>query len=226
MAAVVLVLAVVVFGAFAVLTGLPPAVAAIDVGCALMVLALVLTTWTVARARREIPMLPDRLAFRDPFSRLTLGASTAVFLVLATGPLVADAGSIARCVGWPMYGVVVGAAEVGSALPTARRALGVMAAVLIVSVAVQAWRLHRGNAAIRRGAMILTVLFAGEAAIGALIHAHGFTLLYGTLYVAAAVGVWALLVVLAVRASADAGTPRERREGMVRAAPTAVGSGS
>src|SRR5512137_1946521 len=46
--AVALVLAVVVFGAFAVLTGLPPLVAAVDVGCALTVLALVLTTSVVA----------------------------------------------------------------------------------------------------------------------------------------------------------------------------------
>src|SRR5512139_1178297 len=69
--AVALVLAVVVFGAFAVLTGLPPIIAAIDVGCALMVLALVLTTSVVARARRTHPGMPDRLAFRTPFAVLT-----------------------------------------------------------------------------------------------------------------------------------------------------------
>jgi heme A synthase len=163
-----------------------------------MVLALVLTTWAVACARREDPNLPDRLALCGGFAQLPLSASIAVFLVLASGPLVADVGSVARCVGWPLYGAVAGAAEVGSALPTVRRALGAVAAALIVFVAIQAWRLHRRNATIRRGATLLTIAFAVEAAVGALMLVHGFTMLYGVLYAAAAVGVWALLVVLAV----------------------------
>ena len=199
--AVALVLAVVVFGAFAVLTGLPPIIAAVDVGCALMVLALVLTTWAVARARRDDPALPDRLTFRAPFATLTLAALTAVFLVLISGPLVADVGSIARCVGWPLYGAVPGAAEVSGILPPVRRALGITAAVLIVAVVIQAWRLHRGDAAILRGATALAIALLIEATVGMLMPAHDFTMLYGVLYVAAAAGVWALLVVLAALAA-------------------------
>lgn len=209
--AVALVLAVVVFGAFAVLTGLPPIVAAIDVGCALTVLALVLTTWTVARARRADPGLPDRVTFRAPFARLTLSALTAVFLVLVSGTLVADVGSIARCVGWPLYGAVAGAAEVGGILPPVRRALGLIAAVLIVAVAIQAWRLYRRNAAILCGAAALAVAFLVEATIGALMAANGFTLLYGVGYVAAASGVWALLVVLSVLAATTPDTFQPQR---------------
>ena len=209
--AVALVLAVVVFGAFAVLTGLPPIVAAVDVGCALTVLALVLTTWTVARARRADPALPDRVTFRAPFARLTLSALTAVFLVLVSGTLVADVGSIARCVGWPLYGAVAGAAEVGGILPPVRRALGLIAAVLIVAVAIQAWRLYRRNAAILRGAAALAIAFLVEATIGALMAANGFTLLYGVGYVAAASGVWALLVVLSVLAATAPDTSQPQR---------------
>ena len=207
-AAVALVLAVVVFGAFAVLTGLPSIVAAIDVGSALMVLALVLTTWVVARARRDDPALPDRLAFRTPFARLMLSALIAVFLVLVSGRLVADVGSISRCVGWPLYGAVSGAAEVGGALSAARRALGAAAAVLIVAVVIQAWRLHRGRTDIVRGAATLAAAFVVETAVGALMQAHGFTMLYGVLYVAAAAGVWASVVVLAVLAAAAPDTSR------------------
>jgi len=209
--AVALVLAVVVFGAFAVLTGLPPIVAAVDVGCALTVLALVLTTWTVARARRADPALPDRVTFRAPFARLTLSALAAVFLVLVSGTLVADVGSIARCVGWPLYGAVAGAAEVGGILPPVRRALGLIAAVLIVAVAIQAWRLYRRNAAILCGAAALAVAFLVEATIGALMAANGFTLLYGVGYVAAASGVWALLVVLSVLAATAPDTSQPQR---------------
>jgi heme A synthase len=201
-AAVALVLAVVVFGAFAVLTGLPPIIAAVDVGAALMVLALVLTTWAVARARRDDPALPDRLTFRTPFARLTLSALTAVFLVLVSGPLVADVGSIARCVGWPLYGAVEGAAEVGGALSPVRRTLGVTAAVLIVAVMIQAWRLHRRHTAILRGATALAIALLVEATVGTLMPARGFTMSHGVFYVAAAAGVWASLVVLAVLAAA------------------------
>jgi heme A synthase len=199
--AVALVLAVAVFGAFAVLTGLPPIVAAIDVGCAFTVLALVLTTWVVARARRDDPALPDRLAFRTPFARLTLSALTAVFLVLVSGPLVAGVGSLARCVGWPLYGALSGAAEIGGALPPVRRALGAAAGLLIVAVVVEAWRRHRGQTAIYRAATTLAIAFLVEITVGALMPARGFTMLYGVLYVAAAAAVWAVLVVLAVLAA-------------------------
>jgi heme A synthase len=209
--AVALVLAVVVFGAFAVLTGLPPVVAAVDVGSALMVLALILTTWEVARARRDDPALPDRLTFRAPFARLTLSALTTVFLVLVSGPLVADVGSIARCVGWPLYGAVAGAAEVGGILPAVRRALGVTAAVLIFAVLIQAFRLHRRHAAIVRGAAALAMAVVVEATIGTLMATRGFTLICGVGYAAAAAGVWALLVVLAVLAAMAPDGPTAQR---------------
>jgi heme A synthase len=199
--AIVLVLAVVVFGAFAVLTGLPPLIAAVDVGCALTVLALVLTTSVVARARRTHPGMPDRLVFRTPFAVLTLSAAATVFLVLIGGPLAADVGSLARCLGWPLYGPVAGAAEVSGAYPPVRRALGGLAALLIVAVVVQAWRVHREDADILRGATALAIAFLTEATVGTLMPARGFTMLYGVLYGAAAAGVWATLVVLAVLAA-------------------------
>lgn len=206
--AVALVLLVAVFGAFAVLTGLPPIVAAIDVGSALTVLALVLTTWSVACARRDNPALPDRLAFRTPFARLTLAALLTVFLVLIGGPLVADVGSIARCVGWPLFGAIPGAAEVGGALPTLRRALGIVAAVLVVAVVIRARRGHREKPAILRGATVLAVAFLAEAVVGILMTAHGFAMLYGVLYAAAAAGVWSALVVLAVWSAAVPDRPQ------------------
>lgn len=198
--AVGLALAVSVFGAFAVLTGLPPAVAAVDVGCALLVLALVVATWAVASVRHRHPALPDRLALRAPVARLGLAALIAVFLVLVSGVLVADVGSIARCVGWPLYGAVGGAGEVGTLLPPARRLLGLLAAGLIVAVVVQAWRLAPGHPPIRRAAAALALALLAEAALGVLMAVHGFSLASGVLYTAAASGVWTLLTLLTVLA--------------------------
>jgi len=207
-AAVALTLAVVVFGAFAVLTGLPRPVAAIDVGCALLVLALVLTARGVAQARSDDPDLPDRLSLRDALARLTLASLAAVYLLLVSGVLVADVGSIARCLGWPLYGAVAGAAEVGAVLPPLRRALGVVAAGLIAAVVVEAWRGPRAGAAssaIRRTATALALVLLAEAATGALVVAQGFSLALGSFHVAAAVGVWALLGALLVETATARG---------------------
>jgi cytochrome c oxidase assembly protein subunit 15 len=200
-----LVLAVVVFGAFAVLTGLPPAIAAVDVGSALMVLALVLAAWAVAGARRHDPGLPDRLSFRDPFARLALGALVATFLVLVSGVLVADVGSIARCLGWPLYGLVAEAAEVSGALAPARRVLGGVAAVLIAALVIHAWRTRRGHAAILGAATGAGLLVLAEATVGLVMHALGFNMLLGGMYVAAAVGIWGLLVVTTILAALPSG---------------------
>jgi heme A synthase len=176
-----------------------------------MVLALVLTTWVVARARSAQAALPDRLTFRTPFAMLTLSALAAVFVVLISGPLAADVGSLARCVGWPLYGAVAGAAETAGAVPPLRRALGVTAAVLIVAVVFQAWRQHRRNSAILCSATVLAIAFLVEATVGTLMAAHGFTMLFGVLYSAAAAGVWAMLVLLAVLAATPPGVPDGER---------------
>src|SRR5512143_2308356 len=64
--------AVITFGAFAVLTGLPPALAALDLGSALLVLALMTTATVVAFARRADRVSVGPISFRDPFAKLAL----------------------------------------------------------------------------------------------------------------------------------------------------------
>ena len=61
-----LVFAVIVFGAFAVLTGLSPSVAAIDFGAALMVLALMVVASVVAWFCPCNPMISIKISFRNP----------------------------------------------------------------------------------------------------------------------------------------------------------------
>ena len=199
--AVGFVLAVVVFGAFAVLTGLSPAVAAIDVGSALMVLTLVLTAWTVASARLDDRVLPDRLSLRAPFARLALGTLCAVYVVLVSGVLVAEVGSLARCLGWPQYGTGIEAREVPGSFPLIRRAFGGLAGILILTTLLRAWRAQ--DARTLRAAACAAVLFLAEVAIGVLMQALGFTMILGALYAMAAVGILGFLVVVAVRAGME-----------------------
>jgi heme a synthase len=187
-------LAVVVFGALAVLRGLPRGVAAVDVGSALVVLALMVTATTAAFARRGDPDLPDRFSIRD--ARLALGASVAVFVVLVSGVLVAGAGSLTRCLGWPMWGIL------SNDLPgwpqAARLLVAVSASVLIVAVVVQAWHTQRMHVAQRRVATAAGVLFLVEMAAGVLMLASGFAILLLVIAVAAVAALWGLLVGLVV----------------------------
>ncbi len=75
LAACVLVVEVSYFGALAVLRGLAPGWAAVDVGSALLVVALMVTAAVIAHTRRLNPSLPDRLNFRSPFARLAMSRS-------------------------------------------------------------------------------------------------------------------------------------------------------
>jgi heme A synthase len=194
--AVLLALVVSVFGAFAVLTGLPPILAATDLGCALLVLALVAATWGAAWSRRHHPAPLDRLRFRTPAARLTLAALAASLLVLLSGIFTAEPGSIARCVGWPLYGPVAGAAEAGRLLPLARRVLGLAAAALIVAALVRAWGLPSDHGPIRPVVAAAALALAAEAGLGAFLVVQGFSLAAAALYTAAASGLWALLALL------------------------------
>ena len=197
--AVLLALAVVVFGAFAVLTGLPPAVAAVDLGSALMVLALMVTATVVAVSRRHNPALPDRLSFQTPFARLALLTLMLVFIILVSGVLVAESGtSIVRCLGWPLYS---GVSFSQGGWPSLLRHLGAtVAGVLIIGVVIQAWRMQRDRFAIFRTAIGLGTVFVAEIIVGLLLPVANFTIFLLIAYVALAAFLWVLLVALAVQA--------------------------
>jgi cytochrome c oxidase assembly protein subunit 15 len=198
--AVAFTFAVIVFGAFAVLTGLPPALAAVDLGSALIVLALMVIATVSAFAQRDNPMLADSLSFRKPFARLVLWTAGAVFFVLVSAVLVAESGSLVRCLGWPLYDEPLLLDGLRGWLLLARRLVAGAAAILIFAIVIQAWRTQRGQAGIVRVATLVGVLFLVEAISGILIRTSGFAPYLLVPYVAAAAGLWALLVVLVMQA--------------------------
>jgi cytochrome c oxidase assembly protein subunit 15 len=191
--AIVFLIAVIIFGAMVVLRGLEPGLAALDLGSALIVLALVLTTTVVAERRQEEPTLPDRLSFESGLALPALGTLVAVFVVLVSGVLVAEEGSVVRCLGWPLDG--------GLDLAGVRSLLGGGAGLLVIIVVVRAWRLPARPKAIRATATAMGITFAIEIGIGALIVMLGFSIWLHVLYAATATALWALLVVLTVRAA-------------------------
>lgn len=193
-----------IFGAFAVLTGLRPSLAALDLGFALLALALMVAATEVARARRRIPELADRLSFEAPFSRLALGTFAAVFLVLVMGVLVAAPNSIARCLGWPLFGGEELAATSRDWVQGMRIALAGVAGMGILGLVAGAWRSERRRQPVFRVALAVALLFAGELTLGRWLVTAGPSAVLLTGYVALAVGLWAALAALVVRAALPA----------------------
>jgi heme A synthase len=197
----VFLVAVIIFGALTVLTGLPPVIAAIDLGSALIVLALVVTAATVAWRRYHSPGLPDRLSLRKPLARLSLAALGSVYAVYFSGVLVAGPGSLTRCVGWPLWQILP---DDRPGWPqVARLALAALAALLVVALVVQAARTVRDRG-LRRTALYAGLAFLAEAGITAVLVWTGTSSALLVLHVAAAVVLWALLVSVTVQAALPA----------------------
>jgi len=196
--AVVLLIAIVAFGAIAVLRGLPPWAAALDLGSALIVLALMLTSTIVAFSRPDNPRLADRLSFSRAFVRLALVAAAGVFAVFVGGVLVADGGSTVRCLG--CLGVRPGPAAGGFGrwLQFGRDAISGVAAVSIVVLLIAAWRTERSDAPVRRSATAAAVLGLAQIAIAALVMMGGATIPLLVASVGTAVALWVSLVALVV----------------------------
>jgi heme a synthase len=196
--AIAFLIAVSIFGAMVVLRGLEPGLAAVDLGSALTVLALMVAATVVAFARRQDPGLPDGPALHNPLARLALGTLILVFVVLVSGVLVAASGSPLRCLGWPLYGGAWPVAEGRQWLQVARGALAVVAGASVLAVAVQAWRGRPGLGAIQLIATAAGLFFLAEAVVGALMVLYEPALALQVIHAALAAALWASLVALAV----------------------------
>ncbi len=199
--AVPFLLAVAVFGALTVLVGLPRGLAAVDLGSALIVLALVVTSSTVALARRDTPDMPDRLSAGSTVARLSLAALAAVFAVHVSGILVAGKGSLTGCLAWPMWRLRPGDLAVWSQV--ARLLLAAVAAYLVVAVVAQVRR-SAPNRLLGAAATLLAATLLVEMLLGAVMLVVGASPYLLVIYVAAATLLWASLVVVAVLACAAA----------------------
>jgi len=191
---IVFVAAVIVFGAFAVLTGLPRLVAALDLASALITLTLVLTAAVVAYTRHVDPMLPDRFSVSS-LTRLSLATLGATFVLYVSGILVAGKGSLTRCVGWPFWRLLP---DDASGWPQmARLGLAAVTALLIVWLVVRVLRTHPLSAAQRLAATLAGLAFLLEMVVGVIMLTSGSTMLLLMTYVAAGTVLFTALAVLA-----------------------------
>jgi heme a synthase len=203
LAASVLVVEVSIFGALAVLRGLSPGWAAVDLGSALLVVALMVAAAVVAQARKSLPGMPDRLAFRSGFSRLALVTVVVVYGVLVSGVLVASTKSFTGCLGWPVYSPVIFQADrqgVGNIL---RWVVSIIGVVLILAVLEQAWHSRKERPVSFRISQWLLVFTLLEALVQALLLGFGFKVGLLVAYTVNAAAFWGLLVTLGVTAGLE-----------------------
>jgi cytochrome c oxidase assembly protein subunit 15 len=198
--AVVFLLAASAFGAMVVLRGLEPGLAALDLGLALLVLALMLASTVVAFSYHHNPELTGRLSFRGPYARLTLWTLVAVLLVMVSAVLVADNGSVGRCLGWPVASGRLLRGDLRGWLQMARFLVAGVADILIVAVAVQAWRTQRARTTIVSTATLVGMLFLAEIVVGVLLAVIGSAISLLVIHAALAAALWALLVMLVLLA--------------------------
>jgi heme A synthase len=201
---------VIILGAMVVLRGLEPGLAAVDLGSALVVQGLMVAAALVAVAGYRQPPGPDRLAWNSPFARLAVWTLAAVFVVLVSAVLVADEGSLVRCLGWPLVSERWLRGDLRGWLQAVRWLFSLGAGLLVVALVVQAWRTQRRHPAIRRAATATGLVLLAETLLGALLPLAEFAIPLLVAYVALAAALWALLVVVAVQAGlADVQAPEQ-----------------
>ena len=205
--AVVLLVEVSYFGAQVVLRGLAPGWAAVDVGSALLVVALMIASAVVASARKINPQLPDRLSFKGFFARLVLITTAVVYIVLVSGILVASKSSITACLGWPIYNLQLFQSDghgVGNAL---RWILSLAAIVGLIAVPLVGWRNRLERPTLFKHAAWLGAVTILEALVQVLLLIFGHPVSLLIVYTITAAIFWALLVSLLVRAGLDVAHP-------------------
>ncbi len=114
------------------------------------------TATTAAFARREHLRLPDRLSASTPLVALGFATAISVYAVYVGGVLVAGAGSLTRCLSWPIRAILP--ADVPGFPQVARLADLIVAAILLIALVLAGLR-QQSIGGVRRAAAIAAVAF-------------------------------------------------------------------
>ena len=197
LAAGVLLVEVSIFGALVVLHGIAPGWAAVDVGSALLVVALMVTAAVIATVRRQHPHLPDRLTFKSAYARLAFSVVVVVYVVLVSGVLVAGRNSLTGCLGWPIYAPAVWKMDLQGVGNILRLILSAAGVLLTIWLLVQTGRNRYRRPAILRLAGWLLISCLLEALLQALLLVFGSRVLLLVGYTVCMAAIWGVLVALA-----------------------------
>jgi len=193
--AIPLLVAVVIFGAFAVLRGLPTWAAVLDVGSALLVLALIVTA-SVATSRSAHPDFADRWSLESRLARWSAVSAAGLFAVLVSGVVVAAPGSTVRCLGCLVPSTEPDAAGLRGAIQIARLMFAGLLGAAIAAVVTRVLNAER-DAALRRAAAVAGALLVGLVLISVAVALRGSTTALRVAAVVTVVSLWVSVVALA-----------------------------
>jgi cytochrome c oxidase assembly protein subunit 15 len=196
---IVLLVEVSYFGAQVVLRGLSPGWAAVDVGSALLVVALMVATSTAALANKDPSLRIDRLKYQSPFSRIVLAATLVVYMILVSGILVAGKNSVTGCLGWPIYSQQLAQMDAHKLGEVIRQVVSLIGIGLILFVLIFAWRNRQSHPAIFPLVNWVGLAFLSEMLLQILILIFGHLVGLLVAYTVIMAALWGLLVAFTVR---------------------------
>ena len=135
-----------------------------------------------------------KYSFSSSFTRLSWAAMAFVLLLTIAGRLVFLTGAALACSGWPFC---VPANSLGW-LKFVHITLAILSSLLIIWLFLKAWREHRDDFILLPLTTVTTVLFFGQALVGAVQVAKNFPIHLVVLHTLTAVLLWISLIALAV----------------------------
>ena len=196
-----LVLAVSYFGAMVVLHGIAPGWAAVDVGSALTLTALMVASAVAAVEMRRRGLTSIRFSTSSNFVKLVWFAVGGVFLVLMSAVLVAGPDSITSCLGWPIYNLKVLTVDQRDTGYLAREVFSVIALLYVLYMLIVGWRTQKRNRPILKSIGWVGAGFLIEMIVQVLLIIFGLNVYLKIVYTVTMATTWGLLVVLAMNTS-------------------------
>ena len=191
----------VVLGGITVLTETPPNIVAVHLGTALLILALQIVIAVLAfrldRGR------PAQLSLKTPLARYGMATSVSTFLLLVSGALVTSTGASASCAGWPFCDGLIWPATLLSQVHMLHRIIAGLTGLLIISLAIAAYRRRADRPVAFIAAAVTGVLLVAQVIVGAFNVLYGFPMVINGLHVATATAVWGSLVMTTALAALD-----------------------
>ena len=135
------------------------------------------------------------LKFKSPFSRLSLWTMAAVLFLVASGTWVAASGAASGCSGWPLCGESILPDSPLGWINLVHRLFTLQAGILVAVSVVQAWRTQRSQTAVLVSTTTAGVLFVSQALMGAFEVAENYPAYLLGLHVATAAAVWSSLAI-------------------------------
>jgi len=198
-AAVVLLVIQSLLGAVTVKLDLPPQVVMAHLGTAMLVLATLLMTATLATPYR-VPARLAKAVGAARFYTLALWTTIGTFLLLMSGALVTGSGASSACSDWPLCRGLEIPAQGLQAIHFAHRIVALVVGALIVYTVAKAIQRKAENPAAARVAHWVAVFLVLQIAVGAAQVLLRFPPGFVAAHIALAEAVWGGLVVVTVLA--------------------------